>query len=55
MTREEIAAKAEELRVEAVKIPHPGMSNYKLVLRTYKRILNDVLVLIGELAKHDRT
>jgi hypothetical protein len=51
MTRDEIAAKADELRVEAARIPAPGMSNYKQVLNTYKRILNDILVLIRDLAR----
>lgn len=53
MTPQEIAAKAEDLRVEAARIPAPGMSNYKTVLATYKRVLNDVLVLIRELARRD--
>lgn len=50
MTREEIAAKANALRSEAGKLPDPGFSNYKQVLASYKRILNDMLVLIRELA-----
>jgi hypothetical protein len=51
MTRDEIAKKADDLRVEAARIPAPGMSNYKQVLNTYKRILNDILVLIRDLAR----
>jgi hypothetical protein len=51
MDREAIAAKAEALRSEAKRVPDPSMSNYKNVLATYKRLLNDVLVLVRELAE----
>jgi hypothetical protein len=51
MDRAAIAAKAEALRAEAKRVPDPSMSNYKNVLATYKRLLNDVLVLIRELAE----
>lgn len=50
MTKEEIAAKASGLQKEARGIPDPGMSNYRQVLAAYKQILNDILVLIRELA-----
>ena len=50
MTRQEVATKANELRAEANKIPSPTMGNYKNVLATYKRVLNDILVLVRELA-----
>jgi hypothetical protein len=51
MDREAIAVKAEALRAEAKRVPDPSMSNYKNVLATYKRLLNDVLVLVRELAE----
>ena len=51
MTKEEIVHHAEDLRHEAARIPDPGMSNYREVMAQYKRILNDILVLIRELAK----
>ena len=50
LTNEKIAEKAEDLRREARNIPDPGMSNYREVMAEYKRILNDILVLIRELA-----
>jgi len=51
LTNLEIAKKADDLRVEAARIPDPSMMNYKKVLTTYKRVLNDMLVLIRELAQ----
>lgn len=51
MTLQEVASKAEELREEANRIPSPTMGNYKVVLATYRRMLNDLLVLIRELAQ----
>ena len=51
MTKEEIVHHAEDLRHEAARIPSPTMGNYQDVLNQYKRILNDILVLIRELAK----
>ena len=53
MDHKEIAVKANELRHEAARIPDPGMSNYREVMAEYKRILNDILVLIRELAGTD--
>ena len=50
MDRDEISKKAEELRSESRRIPDPGMSNYREVMAEYKRILNDILVLIRELS-----
>jgi hypothetical protein len=50
MTKSEIAEKAEALRGYAGRIEDPTFANYKTVLKGYKRILNDTLVLIRELA-----
>lgn len=50
MTPEEIAAKASSLQKQARGLPDPGFSNYRQVLAAYKQILNDMLVLIRELA-----
>lgn len=52
MTPKEIAEKAVELRKEALAIPDPSYMNYKRVLAQYKQTLNDMLVLIRELAYH---
>lgn len=52
MTPAEIAAHAAKLQGEAKLIPPPSMSNYKGVLASYKRILNDILVMIREMAEH---
>ena len=51
MTHERIAEEAEKLRQELLVVPSPTMSNYKVVLARYKRILNDLVVLIRELAQ----
>ena len=51
MTADEIAAKADELKQEATEIAPISYSNYQFELTTYKQILNDILVLIRELAK----
>lgn len=52
MTFEEIAAKAEDLRVERLKIPAVSYSNYKEVLKVYQHILNDLLVLVRNIAQN---
>lgn len=52
MTPQEIAVKAVSLQREANGLPDPGYSNYKQVLAAYRQILNDVLVLIRELASN---
>ena len=51
MTPDEIAAKAVQLKQEATDIAPISYSNYQFELTTYKQILNDILVLIRELAK----
>lgn len=52
MTFEEIAQRAEELRVERLKIPAVSYSNYKEVLKVYQHILNDLLVLVRNIAQN---
>ena len=52
MTYEEIAKLAEELRVERLKIPPVSYSNYKEVLKVYQHILNDLLVLVRNVAQN---
>ena len=52
MTYEEIAAKAEGLREEALALPEASMSNYRGVLSAYKQMFNDLIVLTRELAKN---
>jgi len=52
MTFEEIANRAEELRVERLKIPAVSYSNYKEVLKVYQHILNDLLVLVRNVAQN---
>ena len=54
MTPDEIAAKAAALRIEATNIPPISYGNYQFELSTYKQILNDVLVLIRELASQQK-
>ena len=51
MTPDEIAAKADYLKLEATNIAPISYSNYQFELTEYKQILNDILVLIRELAK----
>ncbi len=51
MTMADVAEEAERLRLELRSIPDPGMNTYKIVMAKYKRILNDIVVLIRELAK----
>ena len=51
MTPDEIAAKADELKQEATSIAPISYSNYQYELTEYKQILNDILVLIREVAK----
>ena len=53
MDRKKIAQTAEDLRRENRNVPEPGMSNFREVIAEYKRILNDILVLIRELAGTD--
>lgn len=50
MTKKEIAAKAEYSIGRAGRIPDPSMSNYKVVMATYKAILSDILTMIHDLA-----
>lgn len=51
MTKKEIAAKAEYSIGRAGRIPDPSMSNYKVVMATYKAILADILTMIKDLAE----
>ena len=55
MTPKEVAAKAESLRTELANIGAINYSNYKMQLIEYRRILNDVLVLIRENANSVET
>lgn len=52
MTPECIATTAEALRNEVHGIGDIGYANYKAELSEYRRILNDMLVLIREQAKN---
>jgi hypothetical protein len=52
MNYEEIATKASHLKEQAQKVPDPTYGNYRGVIQNYKQILNDMLVLIRELAKN---
>ena len=52
MTFEEIAIRAEALRVERLKLPPASYSNYRLVLKAYEHILNDLLVLVRSMAQN---
>lgn len=53
MTPQEIAAKAEMLRIEQQEVAAEGITygNYKRVLGKYQQIVNDAIVLIRELAE----
>ena len=46
-----IVSIAESMITEVKGIPDPSMSNYHEVLAKYKRVLNDVLVMIRDLAR----
>ncbi len=48
----EIEAQAERLRRERIALPEPGMSNYKQVLAAYERMINDMIVLIRNIAEN---
>ena len=50
MTDKEIAATAEALRTEMLAMPNVNYSNYKQLMIEYRRILNDMLVLIRDTA-----
>ena len=52
MKAEDIAISAEALRNELNGIGEIGYSNYKAELAEYRRMFNDMLVLIRELAKN---
>jgi hypothetical protein len=49
----EIAVTAKRLQEQASRVADPTYGNYRHVLKEYKQILNDILVLIRELAKKD--
>lgn len=49
----EIAIKASELKDRANQMPDPTYGNYRMVIKGYKQILNDILVLIREMAKNE--
>ena len=51
MKAEDIAISAEALRNELNGMGEIGYSNYKAELAEYRRMFNDLLVLIRELAK----
>ena len=51
MKAEDIAISAEALRNELNGIGDIGYSNYKAELAEYRRMFNDMLVLVRELAK----
>ena len=51
MTHEEISVKAEALRQELIRIASVEYGNYQDEQAEYRRILNDMLVLIREGAK----
>lgn len=53
MTLEEIEKHAEALRKEGLEVPVPNLNNWQEVLAKYKRMLNDLTVLIRELARHE--
>ena len=53
MTPSEVALKAEFLREELLAMHAVGVSNYKSQIAEYRRILNDMLVLIRELANKE--
>ena len=46
----EAATTAEALRRELLAMPSVGYSNYKQLMVEYRRILNDMLVLIRDIA-----
>jgi len=46
-----IASVADAMIHEVGNIPDPSMMNYHDVLAKYKRVLNDVLVMIRDLAR----
>ena len=50
MTYQEIATTAEALRQEVLAMPAVGYLNYKKLLVEYRRVLNDLLVLIRDSA-----
>lgn len=52
MTFAEIALYAEKLQEQAKAMESPSYSNYKQIIDNYRRILNDVLVLVRELAQN---
>jgi hypothetical protein len=49
----EIAVTAKRLQEQATKVADPTYGNYRQVIKEYKQILNDILVLIRELAKKE--
>jgi hypothetical protein len=49
----DIAVTAKRLQEQASKVADPTYGNYRHVLKEYKQILNDILVLIRELAKKE--
>lgn len=51
MTPIDIQAAADKLRIELQNIPDISMGNYRMELAEYRRMVNDILVLIRELAK----
>ena len=53
MTHEEVRLKAEFLREELLAMHPVGVTNYKSQVLEYRRILNDMLVLIRELANKE--
>ena len=53
MTHEEVRLKAEFLREELLAMTAVGYINYKSQILEYRRILNDMLVLIRELANKE--
>lgn len=50
MTKDEMTARAADLRKIAKKIPAPSMSNYKTVLNSYKELLDEMLELLWHVA-----
>ena len=53
MTPKEVALKAEFIREELLAMASVSAMNYRSQIAEYRRILNDVLVLIRELANKE--